>query len=121
MDKKGWKKRIKSACQEAGTYRPYFDYVIDSLAGIMEMRDSAQNTYDNSGRSAIVTHTNKSGQKNIVKHPALVAVMDCNQQALAYWRDLGLTPSGLRKIDESLLSTEKQTDAFAELLAKIGE
>ena len=80
---------------------------------------SAQEMYEKNGRTAIVTHTNQRGQKNIVKHPALVAVLDCNAQALAYWRDLGLTPSGLRKISEQLLTGDQHADSFAELLSRI--
>ena len=35
-----WKRRIKAACDEAGTYQPFFDLAIDQLAGIMENRTS---------------------------------------------------------------------------------
>jgi phage terminase small subunit len=32
------------------------------------------------------------------RNPLLRVWMDLNAQALAYWRDLGLTPSALRRI-----------------------
>lgn len=36
MKKAAWRNRIKKACQAAGTYREYFDTVIDTLADILE-------------------------------------------------------------------------------------
>lgn len=119
MKKKTWKTRIKAACKDAGTYKPFFDSVIDTLAGIMEMRDNALEKFEQSGGNTIVKHTNKGGSTNIVKNPALVVIMDCNAQALAYWRDLGLTPAGLKRIDESGMKKPKG-NALAEALRSIG-
>lgn len=106
MKRKNWSKRIKNACEAAGTYRAFFDPVIDSLAGIMELRDNALEKYEASGANTIVKYTNKSGNTNIVKNPALVVLMECEAQALTFWRELGLTPSGLRKINENGLTVK---------------
>lgn len=114
MKKKSWKSRIKSACMEAGTYRPYFDQAIDTLAGIMENRDKAQEYYERSGSEPVVMYTNKANEKNLVKNPILVMVSDLNAQALTYWRDLGLTPAGLKKINEDAM--KKQRTGMGDLL-----
>lgn len=118
MDRKKWKKKIIKESEDAGTYRPFFDSVIDTLAGIMEMRDNAQEKFDASGGQTIVKHTNKAGATNIVKNPALVVLMDCNAQALAYWRDLGLTPAGLKKLNAEAIS-DNSGGTFEDLLAKL--
>ena len=107
MRRRTWKARIKAACVEAGTYRPYFDYAIDTLAGIMEERDKAQDSYQKTGSQPVVTFTNKQGAKNLVKNPMLVMVSELNAQALTYWRDLGLTPAGLKKINDDMLKEKK--------------
>ena len=86
----------------AGTYQPFFDSVIETLAGILEMRDNAQEKFEASGGNTIVKHTNKGGSTNIVKNPALVVLMDCNTQALAYWRELGLTARAYKAMTGSL-------------------
>ena len=70
------------------------------------MRDNALEKFDQSGGNTIVKHTNKGGATNIVKNPALQVVMDCNTQALAYWRDLGLTPAGLKRINDEALKAK---------------
>lgn len=108
MTKAEWKTKIENECKEAGTYRPFFDSVIDTLASIMVTRDNAQEKFDLSGGQTIVKHTNKSGSTNIVKNPALVALMDCNAQALSYWRDLGLTPAGYKRLNASVVKDEGQ-------------
>lgn len=113
-----WKRKIKAACVEAGTYQAQFDFVIDTLAGIMEVRDTAQEQFKESGGSPVVKHTNKGGHTNLVKNPALVVINECNQQALAYWRDLGLTPAGFKRLDGT--AVEKKEASFEEVLAKIG-
>ena len=100
MRKAAWKKKIKQSCEEAGTYQPCFEATIDILAGIMELRDNAQERFEALGGNTVVKHTNKGGATNIVKNPALVVIMECNTQALAYWRELGLTPRGFQAVQE---------------------
>ena len=106
MEKQKWVERITEASKNAGTYREYFDDVIDTLAETLEARDDARAKYYASGANAVVTHTNKGGNTNIVKNPALVVVDDLNKTALAYWRDLGLTPAGLKRINETAMKVE---------------
>jgi hypothetical protein len=113
---KTWKIKIKKACEGAGTYRPFFDNVIDTLSGILEMRDQAIEQYEASGSKPVVCHTNKARQTNLIKNPALVVIDDMNKTALAYWRDLGLTPAGLKKIDEKLMKPQKKS-TFESLLS----
>ena len=119
MKKKTWKARIKKACTEAGTYRPFFDTVIDELAGIMERRDMALDAFQKTGGNVIVKHTNKNGSANLEQNPALRLVNDLNRDALAYWRDLGLTPAGLKKINEKSLEKPKRS-ALAEAMRALG-
>ena len=84
-----WRKRIRVACEEAGTYEPFFDLAIDQL------------------------------DTNLVKNPMLVIMNECDQQALAYWRDLGLTPSGFKKLGNEMVSIKREA-SFEDLLSKIG-
>ena len=119
MDKSAWVERITASAVAAGTYRPYFDDVIDTLADILERRDVARAMFDESGGNIIVNHTNKAGATNIEQNPMLRMVNDLNRDALAYWRDLGLTPAGLRRIDEQSMKQRKKS-ALAEALKGLG-
>ena len=120
MTKDEWIKRIREASIEAGTYRGYFDSIIETLAETMEMRDNAKEKFEQSGGQTVVMHTNKGGNANIVKNPALVVVDDLNKTALAYWRDLGLTPAGLRRINEDALKKVQNKASFSDVLKDLG-
>ena len=65
-------------------------------------------------------HTNKGGATNMTKNPALVAIMDCNAQALAYWRDLGLTPAGLKRLGDKGLLNKDNDGGLADALEQLG-
>ena len=116
MKKATWKKRIRDDCTEVGTYQKSFDAVIDTLAGILENRDRALEEFDG---EMIVEHTNKSGATNMEQNPLLRLINDLNRDALAYWRDLGLTPAGLKRIDEKAMQ-KKKGNALAEALREVG-
>ena len=121
MEKKGWKAKIKKACLEAGTYQPYYEPVIDTLAETMGIRDKCLGQYYDPriGKGQpVVNHTNKGGATNVVKNPLLVMVNDLDTKALAYWRDLGLTPAGLKKLNAEVVK-DKQEGSFEKLLEKL--
>lgn len=119
MTKNTWKKRIEQACRDAGTYKPFYDDTIDTLAGILENRDKAQKQFKAMDSNPVVMHTNKGGNTNIVKNPALVIINEMNMQALQYWRELGLTAKSFQQLEKAgaITKSEKTLD---DLLGKIG-
>ena len=119
MTKRAWKMKIKKACEQAGTYRSYFDMTIETLADILAKRDKAEDEFKKSGSEAIIEHTNKNGATNKEQNPALRLINDYNRDALTYWRDLGLTPSGLKKINDKAMQKPKMS-ALAEALKDLG-
>ena len=119
MTKRTWEARIKNACKEAGTYRTYFDNVIETLADILAQRDEVAAQYKKDGKQAVVKHTNKGGAENYVQNPMLSIVNKLNESALSYWRDLGLTPAGLKKIDEKSMKKQKP-NALSEAMRELG-
>ena len=119
MKAKTWKSRIKKACEDAGTYRSFFDYPIETLAEILERRDAVQEKFNKPGGDAIVKHTNKNGSVYLEQNPMLRIINDLNRDALAYWRDLGLTPAGLKKINEKSMEKPKRS-ALAEAMRALG-
>lgn len=65
-------------------------------------------------------HTNQGGATNATQNPALRLINDLNRDALAYWRDLGLTPSGLRKINDSAMKESRKESALEKALKSLG-
>ena len=87
----------------------------------MEARDIAEKKWQEDGGETVIKYVNKAGAENLVKHPALVIVNDMNRDALAYWRDLGLTPAGLKRINEEAMAvTKHDQETFADVLRNIG-
>lgn len=121
MDRKKWKAKIKNAMKKAGTYQPFFDSVVDTLAGILERRDDAQDLFESSGGKILVKHTNKGGATNIEQNPALRLINDLNRDALAYWRDLGLTPAGLKKLKDMPISVKEEVSGLEKALNGIAK
>ena len=119
MTREGWKERIRASCEAAGTYRPWFDDVIDTLADILERRDQTREAFIQSGGNVVIKHTNKAGATNNEQNPYVRLINDLNRDALAYWRDLGLTPAGLKRIDEQSMKQRKRSQ-LAEALKDIG-
>ena len=118
MTQSEWFEVIKSHTVAAGTYQTYFEPVIETLAGILEKRDLALNEFNKTGGKVLVKHTNKGGNVNIEQNPALRLVNDLNRDALTYWRDLGLTPAGLRKLNADVVQ-DRNAGSFEKLLAKL--
>ena len=108
MEKKEWIRKINAATKKAGTFRPEFKYVIETLAQIMEDRDKVHEQYVQTGAHPTIIHTNKAKEQNIVKNPMLVMEMDLNAQALAYWKEMGLTPGGLKRLNAEVVKDNQR-------------
>lgn len=119
MTKSRWKNRIKKMMLAADTYKTTFDPVIVMLAEILEQRDKTYQEFVDSGGESCVEHTSDRGSVSQVKNPYLQMWCDLNKDALAYWRELGLTPSSLKKINEDLMKKPK-ISPLAEALKAIG-
>ena len=103
---------------EAGTYETAFDDVIETLAGILETRDEAEKQFRKMNSQPVVQHTNKGGNTNLVKNPALVVINEMNAQALMFWKELGLTAKSYQAMQKN--GFEKKETTFEDLLSGIG-
>lgn len=115
MKKSEWKKKIVQQMKDVGTYRDAFLPTVDALAGLLEQRDKTHAEFTSSGGESLAERVGSNGQINYVKNPLLSAWEDLNKTALTYWHQLGLTPAGLKKIDEKAMTPRKQS-ALADAL-----
>ena len=114
MKKADWRREIIKKCQSVGTFRSEFLPVINSLADLLEERDRIRSKYRAEGEHPLIEKTSDRGAVNLAKNPLLTAWEDLNRDALAYWRDLGLTPAGLKKLGEDTVKPKRS--ALADLL-----
>ena len=120
MDIDEWKRTIRRNCKAVGTYSRNFESVIDALAKILSERDAVYKQYEDEGSEAMVEKISDRGAVNHVINPLLTLWKDLNTSALAYWRDLGLTPAGLKRINEEGLKKKEKGSALEEALKSIG-
>lgn len=121
MKRDEWKARVLSMTEGVGTYKPEFESIIDTLADILEQRDAAYDDFIESGAQTTIIHVSDRGSESIVKNPRLQVWNDLNTQALSFWKELGLTPAGLKKINESSMRGEEKESALEKALRDIGK
>ena len=121
MTKNRWKAKIRASCEELGTYRPSFDVVIETLADILYRRDEAMKLYKQNSGEPVIEYTNKSGATNYVQNPLLKLANELNRDALTYWKELGLTPAGLKRLNDKALDLKvTNKKSFADVLEGLG-
>ena len=107
MTAKKWENEVRAQAKAVGTYREAYEPVIVTLATVLEQRDRAYADYIEDGARTTIEKESDRGAKNVGINPKLRAWQDLNAQALAYWRDLGLTPAALKKITGEVKKEEK--------------
>ena len=107
MTAKQWKNKIAASLKVIKVDPKQYRAVIETLADILEQRDACLARYVEDGAEPVVEYTNKGGATNTVKNPLLIVWTDLNTQALAYWRELGLTPSAYKKMTGGTKAEEK--------------
>lgn len=114
MTKIQHRKKIRAACADLGTYKPQFDSVIETLADILAKRDEAAAAYEADGSGPIMDF---NGGKTYGMNPYLKVYMDLNAQAIKIWSELGMTPAGLKRINDKALEPKKVKGLSAALAA----
>jgi len=104
-----YKKQIINKMKQVGTYNASFMYTINTLAKVLADYEETINLYERTGRQKIVKHTNKSGATNIIKNPLYQAIEKQRDDIIAYSRELGLTPAGLKRIKDKDNTSKKES------------
>lgn len=107
VTKSKWKKLILEQMSALGVQKDAYDSAVETLAGILEQRDKTHTEFKKSGGKSVIEYTNKGGSTNMTKNPLLVLWDDLNKSALAYWRELGMTPSSYKKMTGDAPRLEK--------------
>lgn len=119
MDSKKYKTAIIKCMKKAGTYQDIYNAVILTLADILQERDRIFDQYVAEGSQPMIEYTSDRGSTNRVKNPLLQQWDEMNKTALTYWRDLGLTPSGLKKLNDEAVSTTNKMSALDKVLSNL--
>ena len=119
MTKAKYKNLIQKQLSALGIEGKNYDSVIDSLALILVQRDETRKEFEENGGKSVIEYTNKCGSTNMTKNPILVIWDELNKTALAYWRELGLTPSSYKKLTGDGVKKDTRQKGLAAALAEI--
>ena len=119
MSKTKWKNLIKKQLAALGLQNDAYESTVESLAAILAQRDKTFAEFRKSGGKSVIEYTNKGGSTNMTKNPLLVLWDDLNKTALAYWRELGMTPSSYKKLTGEGPRKEEKQKGLAAALASI--
>ena len=119
MSETKWKNLIIKQLTALGLQNDAYESTVESLAAILEQRDKTFEEFQQNGGKSVIEYTNKGGSTNMTKNPLLVLWDDLNKTALAYWRELGLTPSSYKKLTGTGAKQEESKKGLAAALASI--
>lgn len=114
-----WEDRIKKSAREIGTYTPSFDAHIETLAGLLAIKDLVKASFIDEGSPITAEYTNKAGKTNVVVNPTLDLIIKIDRVTLPYFRDLGLTPYGIVKVNKEGPGKPRSA-SLSQILADIG-
>lgn len=119
MTKNKWEKIVLGQFSSLGILPDGYEQAIKSLAAILEQRDKTHKEFIDSGGKSVIEYTNKGGSTNLTKNPLLVLWDDLNKSALAYWRELGLTPSSYKKMTGDSSKTPQKMKGLGAVLKEL--
>ena len=117
---KGFRDKIRRACEGVGTYKPEFEGLIWRLAEVYVRMQHARAEFERTGSKTFVMYTNKAGATNPAKNPYLQELDFLQKTALEMEKELGPTPASLRKINEAaMLAVPPEEDALSAALGAL--
>ena len=92
---------ITDAMQAVGTYKPDFAAAIRQLATLLRDQEMTRKEYRACGSRPLVWREGKNGEYQ-VKNPLLAVMETQRRDAVMMLSQLGLTPTGLKKINDEM-------------------
>ena len=107
---KGMRVKIRNALTGLGIYREEFEWQIQMLAELFIRREDTKEAFRKSGGAAIIKQTNKGGNAYAVKNPLLTEIDFVEKRIIDLAREMGMTPSAIRKVNEAALGKKPQPE-----------
>lgn len=114
-------KSIIDCMKAIGTYDNAFSLSIGILDKLLSDYYSARNQWEAEGGLLVIEYTNKNGQTNTVKNPLYQSMEKLRMDILTYLKELGLTPSGLKKLKQDSFGDENKVSKVEEMLMSLSQ
>ncbi|MFP7732716.1 P27 family phage terminase small subunit [Priestia aryabhattai] len=123
LEEKAIRKIVKKTVEKmkaVGTYRPQFDSAIRTYSEMKYEMDILTQHFYATGFKRTEEYTNKAGATNIRKTAEYLALEKLRDDVDKRENNLGLTPAGLKKInDEMKNGPKKKVSALAAALSSL--
>lgn len=121
VEEKAIKKILKKTIDNMkiiGTYRPQFDTNLRTYSEMKYELEVLTKEFYKNGCKRTEEYTNKSGATNIRKTADYLALEKLRDDVNKRENELGLTPSGLKKINDEMKKDNKKKSKLAEALSE---
>lgn len=112
---------IVNKMRALGVYDDAFDECVKRLATLYEERAEIEAEMKKDGFERLIQHTNKAGKTNLVKNPLVIMRAEVTSQIMEHEKELGLTPSALKRINAAAIKEEPKESALAKALRSLSE
>ena len=112
--KKQYKDKIIDQMMELAIYNENYEILVDTLAETCHLRDKNLTAWRKDGFNMVCEYTNKAGATNIQKSPYYLNNIQFNDLILKYCKELGLSPSGIKKLGSPTKDDKDELAQFIE-------
>lgn len=105
---KGMRVKIRNVLTGLGIYREEFEWEIQMLAELFIRREQTKEAFRKSGGRTIIKQTNKGGSSYAVKNPLLAEIDFVEKRIIELAREMGITPSAVKKLNEAAIGKKPQ-------------
>lgn len=109
--------QTKENMKELGVYKPEFDMTISIYAGLVEQYNALEKEFKKT-KFKVVEKTGYSD--NAKKSPMVATLESLRKDILQYSNALGLTPAGLKKINDEMKPQQKKMSKLEMALNNFG-
>ena len=100
-----------------GVYKSEFEFTISIYAGLIEQYNALEKEFKKS-KFTVIEKTGYSD--NAKKSPMVATLENLRKDILAYSNALGLTPAGLKKINDEMKQDKKKASKLEQALVNFG-
>ena len=112
-------KKTVEKMQAVGTYRPQFDSAIRTYSEMKYELDILTQQFYENGCKTEEDYTNKSGATNIRKTALYLSLEEKRENVNKRENELGLTPAGLKKINDEMKQGKKKASKLSAALSEL--
>ncbi|MBH0174722.1 P27 family phage terminase small subunit [Fictibacillus sp. 23RED33] len=112
-------KQVIQDMKDVGTYRSQFEATIRTYSEMRFQYDLMMKDFFKEGCKTTEEYTNNAGVTNVRKTATYLAIETIRKDMINHENTLGLTPAGLKRINDEMKTTKKKSSKLASALSDL--